>query len=140
MATTQAYTCKNRIYNGTNGNLSVQSGKLKKFKGNKGDIVELFHLGIGVRLIQVKLFAQKAFTGGTLNVKLVNAKDDSELALPVQAADLSNAGVFDSDTSFFFPVFPDPQVETKVVIEIEANVAGDKDLGYEIYTQSVGVA
>lgn len=140
MATKQAYTVKDRIYNGTHGNLSVKQGTAKSFVAANGDQLEIFHLGIGVRLIQAKLFVKEAFTAGEVLVKLLNAKDDTVIATVMAATDIKTVGVHDSDKSVYFPTMPDPQVETKVVIETKTAATGKKDLSYEITTQSVGAA
>lgn len=140
MATKQAYSAKATIYNGTHGNLSVQVGKLATFASADGDVLEIFRLGVGVRLIQAKLFVKEAFTAGAVKVKLLNAKDDSVISEVIASADLKTAGVVDSDKNVYFPELPDPQVETIVVIESTTGATGKKALAYEIYTQSVGNA
>ncbi len=140
MATKQAYTVKDRIYNGTHGNLSTKQGIAKGFAAAANDKLEIFHLGIGVRLIQAKLFVKDAFTAGEVSVKLLNAKDDTVIATVIVDTEIKAAGVIDSDTSVYFPTMPDPQVETKVVIVTKTTVTGKKNLAYEIVTQSVGAS
>ena len=140
MATKQAYTAKSRIYNGTHGNLSIQAGKIDKFVSTKNEKLELFRLGVGVRLIQAKLFVKDAFTAGTLKVSLIDAKDDRVISEVIATGDLTKTGVIDSDGSVYFPALPDHQGDTIVVVESTAAATGNKSLAFEIYTQSVGNA
>ncbi|ENH4363899.1 hypothetical protein ABV540_003761 [Vibrio fluvialis] len=139
----QAYTAKNRVYNGTHGNLSAQIGSVKKLSMNDGDSLEIFGFDIGVRLVQLKVSTPAALgVGVKVSAQLVKASDGSKVAdVILEKSDLAaGKGLLDSDKDAYFPVMPDLQEDTRLVLTFTGAKVDKKEINYIAYTQSVGNA
>lgn len=137
----QAYTAKQRIYNGTHGNLSAQVGGVKNLTLKDGDSLVIFNFDIGVRLLQLKLFAPDGLGEGvTVSAQVVNAaNDETVIDVITENEELAEEkSKIDSDDEAYFPLLPDLQENTALVLTFSGGDIDKKPLNYIAYMQSVG--
>ncbi|MEZ9681911.1 Ig-like domain-containing protein [Vibrio splendidus] len=89
--TKKAYTAKDKVYNGTHGNLSGECFQfdIDELKVQSGDVIELAELPIGITLNELKIFNEDIGTGKKLQL-FVQSRDRVNYAI-TQVIDVSSS-------------------------------------------------
>ena len=84
----KAYTAKDRIYNGTHGNVSIECAEFVASDLNSEDVVEIISLPVGTSLKELKIFNEDIGAGKKLQL-FIQDKELNNLAVS-QVVDVSS--------------------------------------------------